>query len=90
MPIPVFGEKQIKKCLKNLGFEILLDRGKGGHSLAKHPTRKPNTGQPMPHMTIPHAREYMSRDFRIHMLKEIESFGFTRKQVLQAFKKKVE
>ncbi|MCA9372136.1 hypothetical protein KC726_04520 [Candidatus Woesebacteria bacterium] len=88
MAIPTFGARQIKKCLRNLGFTILKNRGKGGHDLAQHPTRKPYQNQ-LPHITIPHAVEYSSKTFRHMMIREIEAFGFTRKQVLQAFKRKV-
>lgn len=89
MGIPVFGDKQLKKCLKNLGFTIHEDKGKGGHCLAKHSIRKPLGGRQFEHITIPHSREYGSETFRKMIFKEIEAFSFTEKQILQAFKKKV-
>jgi hypothetical protein len=34
--LPVFGRKGLTGACKDLGFTIELDKGKGGHALAKH------------------------------------------------------
>ncbi len=62
--IPVFGEKELTKACHLLGFIVLDNRGKGGHKLAKHPSRKPKSPRQFEHITIPTAREYHSLDFR--------------------------
>ncbi len=54
--LPVFGRVKFERALKTLGFEILYDRGKGGHALAKHPILKPNTNQQIANVTIPHTK----------------------------------
>lgn len=86
--IPTFGEREAKKGLRILGFDIYKDRGKGGHQLAKHPTRKPNSPRQYPHITIPNWQEYADKDFRKDFIKEIVSFDFTEQEVIMALKGK--
>jgi predicted RNA binding protein YcfA (HicA-like mRNA interferase family) len=81
--IPVFGSAVLEKALKLLGFVIYTDRGKGGHTLAKHPKLKPNLPQ-APYITIRSMKEYGSADFRAILVREIVAFGFTRNQVINA------
>lgn len=82
--IPVFGRKHAEKALRILGFEIFQDRGKGGHGLAKHPTRKPDPERQIANITIPHTKTYDDPDLRSDFVKEVMAFGFTKEQVVQA------
>ncbi len=84
--IPVFGRKQAEKGLKILGFEIYEDRGKGGHGLAKHPTRKPDPLRQIANITIPHTKNKAFDDpnLRSDFVKEVMAFGFTKEQVIAA------
>lgn len=86
MTVPVFGEKEAKKGLPKLGFQIDETRGKGGHALASHPTRKPNPPRERPFVTIPSWKEYGDPNFRKKFIKEIEAFGFSEEQVIRALK----
>lgn len=54
--IPVFGRRQYEKALKILGFTICEDKGKGGHGLAKHSSRKPDPARQIANLTIPHTK----------------------------------
>lgn len=84
--IPTFGEKELSKACSILGFIIFNDRGKGGHKLAKHPTRKPLTLRQYPHITIQGGKEYCTLDYRQTIIREIMQFGFTKEQVILALK----
>lgn len=84
--LPSFGCFKLEKACRALGFEIYGDRGKGGHKLAKHPTRKPAHGQ-MPHITIPGWKEYDDPGFRSKVINEIRAFGFTRDEIIKAINK---
>lgn len=86
--IPVFGDKELEKACILLGFDIFSDRGKGGHKLAKHPTRKPLTPRQYPHITIQRAKEFITKDYRKKIIKEIMEFNFTEEQVIVALKGK--
>ncbi len=86
--IPVFGDKELEKACILLGFTILDDRGKGGHKLAKHPTRKPLTQRQYPHITIQRAKEFITKDYRKKIIREIMEFKFTEEQVIAALKGK--
>jgi len=86
--IPTFGERQAKKGLKLLGFEIFDDRGKGGHSLAKHPTRIPDPARQRANIAIPHRKDFGDPRFRNDFIKEVMAFGFSREDVLFALKGK--
>lgn len=86
--IPTFGEREAKKGLKILGFQIFEDRGKGGHQLAKHPTRQPNKPRQYPHITVPNWKEYQDKGFRKEFINEIVSFGFQEQEVVMALKGK--
>lgn len=86
--IPTFGEHEAKKALLILGFEIYEDRGKGGHKLAKHPSRKPNIPRQYPFITIPSWKEYADKGFRKDFIKEIMCFGFEEQEVIMALKGK--
>jgi len=84
--LPNFGSAKLEKVCKYLEFEIYDDRGKGGHKLAKHPTRKPTSGQ-MPHITIPSWKSYDDPNFRSKIVREIMTFGFTRDEIIKAINK---
>ena len=86
--IPTFGEREAKKGLKILGFDIYDDRGKGGHQLAKHPSKKPLVPRQYPHITIPSWQEYKDKDFRKQFIKEIMAFDFEENEVIMALKGK--
>lgn len=86
--IPTFGDKELTKACILLGFIIFEDRGKGGHKLAKHPTRKPVTPRQYPHITIQGGREYRTLDYRQAIIREIMQFNFTKEQVINALKGK--
>ena len=83
--IPVFGTKQFCKCLTKLGFEIFDNRGKGGHKLAKHPTKKPQPDRQIRNITIPHTQTgtYDDPRFRKTLIKQVCAFGYTEKEVLE-------
>ena len=85
---PAFGEKKLTKACKLLGFIIYKNRGKGGHKLAKHPTRKPSSPRQYPHITIQCGKEIRSLDYRQTIIREIMQFGFTKEQVYLALKGK--
>jgi hypothetical protein len=84
--IPVFGDKELIQACKLLGFDVLSDRGKGGHKLAKHPTRKPLISRQYEHITICTAQEYCTLDYRQAIIREIMAFGFSKEQVICALK----
>lgn len=86
--IPTFGDRELTKACVLLGFDIFEDRGKGGHVLAKHPTRKPINPRQYPHITIQRGREYCTLDYRQTIIKELMQFGFTKEQVINALKGK--
>lgn len=81
--LPVYGCDALKCALKSLGFEIDESRGKGGHSLGKHPT-KTNGSKFRPFVTIKGDREYGDPNFRGAIVREIMAFGFTREEVINA------
>jgi hypothetical protein len=81
--IPVYGCEELKRCLIVLGFTIDESLGKGGHALAKHPTKKPTHGQ-APYITIRGLKEYADPNFRSTIVKQIVCFGFTRDEVIEA------
>lgn len=90
MPIiPVFGEKQFTKALKKLGFDIYANRGKGGHKLAKHPSRVPDPSRQRANITIPHTKnnKYEDPGFRKMLVNEVCAFNFSTEEVLKALKK---
>lgn len=78
----VFGADKLKKTCKHFGFDIVEDRGKGGHQLAIHPTIKPSHGQ-MPHITIPSWKEYGSAKFRSKIVRELQAYGFLRDEIIK-------
>ena len=86
--IPTFGEKELTKACIILGFMIFDDRGKGGHKLAKHPTRKPINPREYPFITIQGGKEYKTLDYRQKLIREIKEFGFTKEQIILALKGK--
>lgn len=88
--LPVFGRVKFERALKTLGFEILYDRGKGGHALAKHPTRKPNPSQQIANITIPHtkSKNYDDPRLRKEIVNVIKSYGFSEEEFLAALKGK--
>lgn len=81
--LPVFGCDELKKCLVILGFTIDENRGKGGHALAKHETKKPVEGQ-APYITVRGLKEYADAGFRSMIVNEIIRFGFTRDEIIDA------
>lgn len=81
--IPVYGCVELETALNILGFIIDKTRGKGGHSIAKHPTRKPTGGQ-APYVTIRGLKEYADPNFRSLIVNQIRQFGFSRKEVIDA------
>lgn len=83
--IPVFGYAELETALSNLGFIIDKTRGKGGHSIAKHPTRKPTGGQ-APYITIRGLKEYGDPDFRSMIVNQIRQFDFTREEIIDALR----
>ena len=85
---PVFGDKELEKACKLLGFIVFDNRGKGGHKLAKHPNRQPKSPRQYPHITIQRAKEYCTNDYRKKLIKEIMDFGFSEEQVIAAIKGK--
>lgn len=85
--IPVFGSKELEKALKILGFEIDDSRGKGGHKLAEHPTKKPHSGQAS-FVTIRGLKEYSDPNFRKAVINEIKKFDFTEEEILLALRGK--
>lgn len=86
--IPVFGEKEAKKGLSLLGFEIDEKRGKGGHSLAKHPQKSPTPSRQRPFITVPKRKEFGDPRFRADFVKEITAFGFTKEEAIEALRGK--
>lgn len=84
MNIPVFGTKTAKKALLRLGFTIDEKMGKGSHSVARHPEKKPNdlTIQ-RPFITIPNKKEYYLPT-RHGFVKQVMMFGFTKEKILEA------
>lgn len=82
--MPVFGFREAEVGLKALGFILDETRGKGDHALASHLTKRPNFERQRPFITVPHWREYSSRDFRSDFMREIMAFGFTRDEVISA------
>lgn len=86
--LPVFGRVKAERALKILGFEIHLDRGKGGHALAKHPTRKPNPERQIANITIPHTQTYDNPRLRNEFCKQIQAFGFSEEEIRAALKGK--
>ena len=83
--MPVFGYDKACRALKSLGFVIDKTRGKGDHDLAFHPSKKPNPQRQRPFITVPHWKEYASRNFRAAFIREIIAFGFTRDEVIKVF-----
>ncbi|OGM31653.1 hypothetical protein A2803_04460 [Candidatus Woesebacteria bacterium RIFCSPHIGHO2_01_FULL_44_21] len=81
--IPVFGSPELKTALSELGFTIDETRGKGGHSLAKHPSKKPSGGQ-APYITIRGLKEYSDPNFRSMIVNQVRQFGFTRDEIINA------
>ena len=86
--IPSLGERQAKKALRLLGFDIDETRGKGSHSLAEHPKRKPSPLRQRPFIVIPHRKEFGNRSFRKDFIKEIIAFGFSKEEVIKALRGK--
>ncbi len=66
-----------------MGFTIDESKGKGGHALAKHPTKTPTSGQ-RPYITIKGDKEYGDPFFRSTIVREIMAFRFTRDEVIEA------
>lgn len=83
---PVFGDREAKKALKKLGFIISESKGKGSHAKATHPNRKPAPERQRPFIIIKKRKEY-SKPFREDFIKEIMAFGFTKDEVIKAFRK---
>lgn len=81
--LPVFGSRALEGACRDLGFDIDYQSGKGGHALAKHPTRNPSHGQ-RPFITIKGDREYGDPNFRSMLVREIMAFGYTRDEVIEA------
>jgi len=81
--LPVFGRKGLTGACKDLGFTVELDKGKGGHALAKHPTKKPTNDQ-RPFVTIKGDKEYHDPNFRSALVNQIVNLGFTREEVIKA------
>ena len=81
--LPVYGCSELECALKKLGFTIDKTRGKGGHSLAKHPT-KTNGSKVRSFVTIKGDKEYFDPNFRSAIVNEIRAFGFTRDEVIAA------
>lgn len=86
--LPVFGRVKFERALKTLGFEILYDRGKGGHALAKHPTLKPNPIQQIANITIPRYKTYDDPKLRKEIVNVIKSYGFSEEEFTLALKGK--
>ncbi len=86
----MFGRVKFERALKTLGFEILYDRGKGGHALAKHPIRKPDPNQQIANITIPHtkSKNYDDPRLRKEILTVVKSYGFSEEEFLLALKGK--
>lgn len=82
--LPVFGYQEALKAVQILGFVVDFGRGKGSHSLAEHPTRKPIVVRQRPCITIPHWKEYSDPNFRSKFVNEIRAFGFTKNEVIDA------
>jgi predicted RNA binding protein YcfA (HicA-like mRNA interferase family) len=80
---PVYGCSELKCALKKLGFIIDETRGKGGHALAKHPTRT-NGSKVRPFVTIKGDKEYFDPKFRSAIIREIMAFKFTKREVTEA------
>lgn len=84
MNIPVFGTKSATKALLKLGFNIDTKKGKGSHSIAKHPSRKPKDLKiQRPFITIPNKKEFYIPS-RHGFIKQIMAFGFTKEEVMEA------
>lgn len=88
--LPVFGRVKAERALRILGFEVYLNRGKGGHALAKHPTRKPNPKRQIANITIPHTKSKMYDDPRLRkeFFEQVMAFDFTEEQIRAALKNK--
>lgn len=88
--LPVFGRVKFERALKTLGFEILYDRGKGGHALAKHPTLKPNPSQQIANITIPHtkSKNYDDPRLRSEIVKIMKSYGISEEEFFLSLKGK--
>lgn len=88
--LPVFGRVKFERALRTLGFDILYDRGKGGHALAKHPTRKPNPNQQIANITIPHtkSKNYDDPRLRSEIVKVMKSYGISEEEFFLALKGK--
>lgn len=84
---PTFGCKELERALNILGFELYTDRGKGGHKLAKHPTRITTEGQ-APFITVRALKEYGDIAFRKTIIKEIKKFGYSEEEILLALRGK--
>ena len=84
METPSFGTRKFAKALKKLGFVIDRSKGKGSHAKAIHPTRKPLTANQPPFIMIQHIQGDYHKPFREDLMKELENFGFTRKEILKA------
>ena len=84
---PVFGCKELEKALTILGFDIYEGRGKGGHKLAKHPSRTTVEGQ-APFITIRGLKEYGDITFRKTIINEIKKFKYSEAEILLALKGK--
>lgn len=81
--LPVFGCRELTGACKDLGFNIDYQSGKGGHALAKHPTKNPTNDQ-RPFITIKGDKEYGDPNFRSSLVNQIVAFGFTREEVIEA------
>ena len=84
--LPLFGCEEFKKALKYLGFEIDESRGKGGHALAKHHSKKSSLDQ-RTFITIKGDKEYYDPSFRGLLVRQTVAFGFTRDEVIAAINK---
>ena len=84
--IPAFSSKDLEKALKNLGFIIDKSKGKGGHYKAKCPPGIIIQPGQKSFIIIPHTKEIFE-NLRNKILKEMNSFGFSKEQFLDALKK---
>ena len=84
--LPVFGRKAFTATLLELGFEIIKGLGKGSHTLAKHPTRKPDHNQ-RPFVVIKQDKTYQDSYFRSTLIREVCAFGFQKEFVKKEIRK---
>ncbi|OGY23191.1 MAG: hypothetical protein A2172_02320 [Candidatus Woykebacteria bacterium RBG_13_40_15] len=85
METPTFGTRELLKALKKLGFIIDKSKGKGSHAKAIYPTRRPKKPQP-PFIMIQYWHGDYYKSFREDLVKEIESFGFSREEIIKVLR----